>query len=425
MKELWLKKIPQSLRDRRHWIVWQLEMRGGKETKVPMAKSNDPSTWTDFDSAVCRYRAEDRSGIGYMFAADDPFCGIDLDGCRNPKTGNVAAWAKAIIVRFDSYAEVSPSETGVKIFILGKSPFATGKKVELPDSERVCAKMPAVEVYDKLRYFAVTGWALSGMTEVKEAAEQLAWLKDRFWPAEPATPQEDFRSESAIVERARKYLAKLPAAISGQDGHGATFHAACVLVMGFDLSVGDALGLLREFNNRCQPQWSEKELVHKVESAAKQGGQRGYLRYAAPDNWSRIDVPRYQVPKPKPEPRQILLADAAQQYLDSIRGGNTNLIDLGIAPEVDYALGGGVERGEMVIFAARPSMGKSAAALQCVHAWTAAGMPVAMVSEEMSRCCSVGEQCSSSRHYLRNIGAIKSNRLRRMLLNIAKNTRRR
>ena len=38
---------------------------------------------------------------------------------------------------------------------------ATGRKLELPNLDRVCDRTPAVEVYDKGRYFAVTGWRLA------------------------------------------------------------------------------------------------------------------------------------------------------------------------------------------------------------------------------------------------------------------------
>ncbi len=82
-------------------------------------------------------------------------------------------------------------------------------------------------------------------------------------------------------------------------------------------------------------------------------------------------------------PKQITLRDAAQAYIDRMKAGKTTLIELGI-PELDYAIGGGCEFGEMVIAAARPSHGKSAFAMQCGHHWTASGIPTLVISEEMS-----------------------------------------
>jgi len=79
------------------------------------------------------------------------------------------------------------------------------------------------------------------------------------------------------VERARRYVATIPPAVSGQRGHDATFHVACVLVLGFGLPVEDAFPVLGEWNTACQPPWSERELIHKLQDAAKQPGPRGYL----------------------------------------------------------------------------------------------------------------------------------------------------
>jgi hypothetical protein len=82
------------------------------------------------------------------------------------------------------------------------------------------------------------------------------------------------------TERARDYLAHVPGAISGQGGHKATFHAACVLVNGFALSTSEAMPLLMEWNaGCCQPPWREAELRHKLAGAEKahHNKPRGYL----------------------------------------------------------------------------------------------------------------------------------------------------
>ena len=82
-----------------------------------------------------------------------------------------------------------------------------------------------------------------------------------------------------VVERARRYIAKCPPAISGQGGHDAAFHVAALLVHGFALGDGDAMTLMWEFNTRCQPPWTERELRHKLASAtsAQHAQARGYL----------------------------------------------------------------------------------------------------------------------------------------------------
>lgn len=75
---------------------------------------------------------------------------------------------------------------------------------------------------------------------------------------------------SSVLERASRYLASMPPAIQGSDGSGATMRAAVAMVRGFALDDADALALLvHEFNPRCVPPWSARELQHKVASAAK------------------------------------------------------------------------------------------------------------------------------------------------------------
>ena len=75
-----------------------------------------------------------------------------------------------------------------------------------------------------------------------------------------------------VLRRAKAYLAKMPESIQGQNGSAALMRASTTLMVGFRLGEEDALELLRStFNPRCAPPWSEKELLHKVRDAAKNG----------------------------------------------------------------------------------------------------------------------------------------------------------
>ena len=81
------------------------------------------------------------------------------------------------------------------------------------------------------------------------------------------------------IERAGRYLAKCPPAISGQGGHNAAFHVAAALVHGFALGEAETMTLLRPWNVACVPPWSEADLLHKVRSAAnvQHAQPRGHL----------------------------------------------------------------------------------------------------------------------------------------------------
>ncbi|MCA9091241.1 MAG: bifunctional DNA primase/polymerase [Planctomycetaceae bacterium] len=87
-------------------------------------------------------------------------------------------------------------------------------------------------------------------------------------------------SSTDVERRALAYLDKLPPAISGQGGHATTYTAATVLVHGFEIDPEQALGILLDhYNPRCEPPWTEKELRHKVEDAARKPHDqpRGWL----------------------------------------------------------------------------------------------------------------------------------------------------
>ena len=113
-------------------------------------------------------------------------------------------------------------------------------------------------------------------TEVPPAL--LDWLRPQSNAGQSQTAQQPPQPDD--VERARRYVAQMPPAISGQGGHNATLRVACVLVHGFALPPEQAWPLLCEYNERCEPPWSERELRHKLEEAGRlttHRHPRGYL----------------------------------------------------------------------------------------------------------------------------------------------------
>ncbi|HXH25450.1 MAG TPA: DNA-primase RepB domain-containing protein [Vicinamibacterales bacterium] len=73
------------------------------------------------------------------------------------------------------------------------------------------------------------------------------------------------------LERARRYLAALPPAIAGSHGDLHTFRVCCRLVRGFALDDDEAFVLLQEWNARCLPPWTDRELEQKIASARRYG----------------------------------------------------------------------------------------------------------------------------------------------------------
>ena len=198
------------------------------------------------------------------------------------ETGEIAAWANKIIADLDTYAEISPSGTGVKLFAQGTLPAGFRKKWKVTDAPKICDKTPAIEIYDRGRYFCVTGWRLDGQSEPQERQAELEVLLASYRPQQQTAPQHPAQngqhapsSEPSVAERARHYLRRVPGAVSGQFGHDATFAAACVLVIDFNLSPDEAWPIFAEWNQTCNPPWSDCDLRRKLDEANKQSGERG------------------------------------------------------------------------------------------------------------------------------------------------------
>ena len=153
-------RIPDDLTERDQWVLWRYGQRDGKPTKLPyqadgkLASSTDQSTWASHEEVAAAYREFPKhwSGIGFVFAPDDPYCGIDLDDCL--EAGELKTWAQPIIGTFaDSYMEVSPSGHGIKVWCKAKLP-GLGRSKKDADG--------GIEVYDRGRYFTVTGNIFNG-----------------------------------------------------------------------------------------------------------------------------------------------------------------------------------------------------------------------------------------------------------------------
>ena len=103
-------------------MCWRSEERDGKLTKVPYspltggkASSTNPDTWAGYSDAVTAYKECGYCGIGFVFTREDDFVGVDLDHCLDSETGEIEIWARQIIDELDSYAEISPSGSGVHV----------------------------------------------------------------------------------------------------------------------------------------------------------------------------------------------------------------------------------------------------------------------------------------------------------------------
>jgi hypothetical protein len=156
-----LQKLPQ-------WVVWRYEPKkdeegnlipGAKPDKVPYqtsgrtwgASTTNPKHWGSYEQSVKVYEdairwkmVEKWDGVGFVFNKD--YTGIDYDHCI--EEGKLSELPGTRIEAIDSYAEISPSGTGIHQIVRGTIP--RGRK------------LPDIEMYDHGRFFTFTGQHLIG-----------------------------------------------------------------------------------------------------------------------------------------------------------------------------------------------------------------------------------------------------------------------
>ena len=169
--------IPNELKGLRQWVCWQAvpdPARPDHPRKTPVnpltgggAMSNNPDTWTDYDTAV--RESKKYTGIGFMFA--NGYFGVDIDNIedaiedyRDGGTDNIVA---EFIGTLRSYAEYSQSGRGIHIICRGKLPPGGRRKGN-------------VEMYDSGRFFVMTGKVAAEYTEIADCGERIKPLHEKY-----------------------------------------------------------------------------------------------------------------------------------------------------------------------------------------------------------------------------------------------------
>lgn len=181
--------FPKELTALPQWVCWT----AGKMPKNPKtgenAKSNDPTTWSDYETACAAVKKYKFRGIGFMFAP--PYFGVDLDDCVENQD-----LIDEFVESLDSYTEWSTSGTGIHIICKGR----------LPDGARRKGK---VEMYSERRYFIMTDKPYDDKhREIRDCTEAIKVLHHKylFTPEPKAKPREIERvnmDDDDLISKAR------------------------------------------------------------------------------------------------------------------------------------------------------------------------------------------------------------------------------
>ncbi len=205
--------IPEELKRRDQWVGWAWEQRDDKWTKVPInprtggkADPTNPQTWGTFTDALNAADRRKLPGIGYVFAKDDPFAGVDFDGARDPVTGDLEPEATAEVARLDTYTERSPTDRGLHAIV----------RADRFPHDGSGNKRGNREAYWHSRFFTFTGRPIKGHRIINDRTDELlTWHAETFPPRAPKpTPQPvqpgasgdmtSVANDDEILERARR-----------------------------------------------------------------------------------------------------------------------------------------------------------------------------------------------------------------------------
>lgn len=175
--------IPTEMKERRNWVGWRWSSSRGKvpvQASGAVARVNDSSTWGTFNELIESGRQLD--GVGFVLT-DSPYIGIDIDDCMDGGRLQRKAWK--VVERFGSYAELSPSGSGVHIIGRGRAVFPSSGS---QDGRRLSGAMgfKSFEVYNSARYLTVTGRFLDGYREVVDVQDVLDRMTAALWPRQSA-----------------------------------------------------------------------------------------------------------------------------------------------------------------------------------------------------------------------------------------------
>jgi putative DNA primase/helicase len=151
------------------------------------------------------------------------------------------------------------------------------------------------------------------MTEYRDAAEMAGAAPPAPVTVSESAPFSHDLSREIRMRLARLWLATQPIAVQGEEGDKHTYVICCGVANDHDLNPDDSFDVIRDWNTRCVPPWSEKDLRAKLQSALKSAtGSRG----------SRLRL-ILSIGDPLPSARQFVGRKYVVDNVDSIihRGG--------------------------------------------------------------------------------------------------------
>lgn len=263
--------IPDELKAIPNWVCWRAYPDANSHSgirKVPInpmtggqAMSNNPQTWSSFETALKSSVHFD--GIGFMFSGSGYF-GVDLDDCRdsidNYLHGDMSGIVAEFISSLKTYAEYSQSRNGIHLICRGTLPLGGRRNGK-------------VEMYDRGRFFIMTGNAIGDYLYISDCTERIKPLHAKYFgvqrtqtaPTQHFTPMAPTLSEQEIINKimnsqnGEKFAALYSGDFSGYPSQSEADMAFCSLLAFWCGGDTDLMDRIYRTSGLMRDKWDRKQ----------------------------------------------------------------------------------------------------------------------------------------------------------------------
>lgn len=396
--------ISEEIRNKENFCLWT--MNG--DSKIPLAKTNDKSTFKPFNQIVDKVKEGQGIGIG-MF---DSLCGIDIDHCID-ESGKISATALDIINTIDSYTEKSPSGTGVHIL------FNCNNQEKINNEEYYTKNSNiGLEIYQgnyDNRYFTITGNKIQGDMKVIDFESVKKVLnkynkkpKKEIQIQKEYKPSENNKQDREYLEEGLKKDSKLQelwnSTPSGSGGNESETDQSIMNKLAYWSNANESL--MKEYfeqspyfqkkDTQHQKKWNRQDYqrstiqnaIRNLSSTARQDNQRFNEELAEKrleQLKKKIDI--VEVEETEEDILQMLKSKSVknniQSFFEKSEKGNFIPIPSGFT-NLDKVLNGGFQKQSLVVIGGGSSMGKTTFSINLAMNFIKQNKKVIYYSLEMS-----------------------------------------
>jgi hypothetical protein len=348
------ENLPKELHTSHRWLVWKYGSERNKKGKFPKVPC-DSETGFEIDKlkaarlslnkAVELYSnsAHGFSGIGFL--ACHPYIGVDFDKCVS-EAGEIGAEVRAQLDWLRSYSEISPSGTGVRVWVRGEAPKAPqdDKKNPLGSNRLVIPNgFGIAEIYPdapNTNYLTCTGWHIKGTPrEIRELNTQ---EMTRLYSLASKSEAKAITSGAvALREKTRRLLERDIVVAETDDNSRIVQKALVALLYDTALDCEKSEALFKESKLYRETDWG--------------GGENKWKRLGASEMEKALACARDLIFKgrasksePKVDPDKW--RDEFRSFDQMVERENSFLIDLVLLAKTIMALGGLTGHGKTLLF---------------------------------------------------------------------------